>query len=141
MYKRQLADDVATFWVESGALPEAAAGHARASSADVFVRPTRTDARARLERCLPADDELYWLCDRPDGVQGSRRMLPAGAKYVADVNPAARLPSRDVAEELRDAGAIALALRWHAVENALGPGRDWDALAAAATDLRSVAVA
>ena len=137
----RLADDVATFWVESGALPEAAAGHARASSADVFVRPTRTDARARLERCLPADDELYWLCDRPDGVQGSRRMLPAGARYVADVNPAARLPSRDVAVELRDAGAIALALRWHTVENALGPGRDWDALAVAARDLRSVAVA
>ena len=82
-----------------------------------------------------------YLCDRPDGVQGSRRMLPAGAKYVADVNPAARLPSRDVAVELRDAGAIALALRWHAVENALGPGRDWDALAVAARDLRSVAVA
>ena len=42
------------------------------------------------------------------------------------------LPDGDAARKLRDAGAVAVSLRWHAVQAALGPDAaapDWAALA------------
>ena len=123
---------VQMFWVGDAAVPEVFADDARASrGSEIFVRPTRTDARARLERCASADDDaLYWLCDHPEGIQGSKRMLPAGARYVADINPAGSLPTADDAAALRDSGAVALVLRWHAVAKVLeGDRRRVDALA------------